>query len=67
MLYEVITEGRIDSQSLRGKVVIGVARRAVKKNVPVIAIVGDVQDDAYGAYDMGVSAIFSINRLAIPS
>ena len=59
-------EGRIDSQSLRGKVVIGVARRAVKKNVPVIAVVGDVQDDAYGAYDMGVSAIFSINRLAIP-
>jgi len=59
-------EGRIDGQSLRGKVVIGVARRAKKKGVPVTAVVGDVQDDAYGAYDAGVTAIFSINRLAIP-
>ena len=63
----VITgEGKIDSQSLKGKVVIGVARRAKKQNVPVIAIVGDVADDAYGAYEQGVSAIFSINRLAVP-
>lgn len=59
-------EGKIDSQSLRGKVVIGVARRAQKQDVPVIAIVGDVADDAYEAYDKGVSAIFSINRLAVP-
>ena len=62
----VITgEGKIDSQSLRGKVVIGVARRASKQKVPVCAVVGDVADDAYDAYDMGVSAIFSTNRLAI--
>ena len=59
-------EGRIDSQSLRGKVISGVASRAVKQNVPVIAVVGDVLDDAYEAYDIGVTAIFSINRLAIP-
>ena len=32
--------------------------------MPVFAIVGDVGDDAYGAYDAGVSAIFSINRRA---
>ena len=59
-------EGRIDSQSLRGKVISGVASRAVKQNVPVFAVVGDVLDDAYEAYDIGVTAIFSINRLAIP-
>lgn len=59
-------EGKIDSQSLRGKVVIGVARRAKRQNVPVYAIVGDVADDAYIAYDLGVTAIFSINRLAVP-
>ena len=35
-------EGRIDSQSLRGKVVIGVAGRARKKQVPVLAIVGSI-------------------------
>lgn len=59
-------EGRIDGQSLRGKVVIGVAQRAVKQNVPVVAVVGDVADDAVAAYEKGVTAIFSINRLAIP-
>lgn len=58
-------EGKIDSQSLRGKVVIGVARRAKMANVPVVAIVGDISDDVEGAYDEGVSAIFSINRLAV--
>ena len=34
-------EGRIDGQSLRGKVVIGIARRAKAAGVPVIAVVGD--------------------------
>ena len=58
-------EGKIDSQSLRGKVVIGVARRAKKANVPVVAVVGDISDDVEGAYDEGVSGIFSINRLAV--
>ena len=59
-------EGRIDAQSTRGKVVGGVARRAQAKGVPVFALVGDIADDAYGAYDAGVNALFSINRLAIP-
>lgn len=60
----VITgEGRIDGQSLGGKVPVGVSRRARKKNVPVVAIVGAVRDDAYAVYDEGVSAIFSIGRL----
>ena len=57
-------EGSIDSQSLRGKVVIGVARRAQRKNVPVTVIAGTVGEGAEGAYDRGVSAIFSINRRA---
>ena len=59
-------EGKIDSQSLGGKVVIGVARRAKRQGVPVIAVVGDIGDPIDGAYDQGVSAIFSINRVAVP-
>lgn len=59
-------EGRIDSQSLRGKVVAGVAQRAKKQNLPVIALVGDVGDGVEHVYEMGVSAIFSINRTAVP-
>ncbi len=39
----VITgEGKIDSQSLGGKVVSGVAQRSKEKGVPVVAIVGDI-------------------------
>lgn len=59
-------EGKIDQQSLRGKVVIGVARRTKKSGVPLLAIVGDVGDDIAAAYDEGVTGIFSINRVAVP-
>ena len=59
-------EGKIDGQSLGGKVVIGISRRAMKQNVPVYAIVGDVGDDISEAYNLGVTAIFSINRVAVP-
>lgn len=59
-------EGKIDFQSLRGKVVIGVARRTKKAGVPLIAIVGDIGDNIENAYNEGVSAIFSINRVAVP-
>ena len=59
-------EGKIDSQSLRGKVVIGVARKAKKMGIPVIAVVGDIGDNIEAAYDEGVTGIFSTNRVAVP-
>jgi glycerate kinase len=58
-------EGKIDTQSLRGKVVIGIAKRAKKLGVPLIAIVGDIGNDIEDIYDMGVSAVFSTNRVAV--
>lgn len=64
--FVITGEGRLDRQSLRGKVVIGVARRAKRAGVPVLAVVGDVGDSIDEAYAEGVSAVFSINRLAIP-
>ncbi|MEA4895553.1 MAG: glycerate kinase [Oscillospiraceae bacterium] len=59
-------EGRLDSQSLRGKVVIGVARRAKKQQKPVVAIVGDIVDPIDGVYGEGVSCVLSTNRMAVP-
>lgn len=60
-------EGRIDGQSLSGKVVLGVARRAARKGTPVCAIVGDAQDEGLeAAYEQGLTSVISINRLAIP-
>jgi glycerate kinase len=56
-------EGKLDSQSLRGKVVIGVARRAKKKNVPVIVVVGGAEESIQEAYEAGVTSVFTINRL----
>ena len=63
----VITgEGRIDGQSVRGKVVSGVARRAKQAGAPVIVIAGDIAPGAERAYDLGVTAMFSTNRRAVP-
>jgi len=63
----VITgEGKIDHQSIRGKVVIGIAKRSKEKNVPLVAIVGDIGNGIDKAYELGVSGIFSINRVAVP-
>jgi glycerate kinase len=56
-------EGKIDSQSLRGKVVIGVARKAKEQSVPVIAVVGGADGDMSEAYTNGVTAVCTINRL----
>ncbi len=58
-------EGKLDSQSLRGKVVIGVARRAKKLGVPVIAVVGGADRGAEAAFAEGVSAIFPTSRLPL--
>lgn len=63
----VITgEGSIDSQSADGKVVSGVARRTKAKGVPLIAIAGGIADSAGAVYDIGVSAMFSTDRAALP-
>ena len=59
-------EGRLDSQSLSGKAVIGIARRAKKQNKPVIAVVGGAEGDLTRAYDEGVTAVFTVNRLPEP-
>jgi glycerate kinase len=34
--------------------------------VPVIAVVGDVGENIGQVYDMGVTAVFSINNVAVP-
>lgn len=59
----VITgEGRIDSQSVSGKVLSGIARRTRPREVPLVCIVGSVDDSASCAYGLGVTAMFGIDR-----
>ena len=62
-------EGRLDHQSVQGKTIHGVGSRAARRSVPVIAVVGGVTPEVEGICDAGtegISAIFSINRQAIP-
>jgi glycerate kinase len=40
-----------------------VAKRALKENVPVTVIAGGVDNGIDEAYNLGVTSIFSINRL----
>lgn len=57
----VITgEGRIDYQTINGKVPVGVARKAKKYGVPVIAIVGTIGEGAESVYSHGVDGIVDI-------
>lgn len=57
----VITgEGRIDSQTIHGKVPIGVARVAKRYNKPVIGIAGSLTNDVDVVYSHGLDAVFSV-------
>ena len=57
----VITgEGKIDGQSILGKVPVGVAKRAKKHQLPVIAIVGGIGSGAEDCYQHGIDGIMSI-------
>ncbi len=60
----VTGEGRIDGQSVHGKVISGIARRTQPRNVPLVAIVGGIADGAEEAYDLGVTAVFGTDRQA---
>jgi glycerate kinase len=57
----VITgEGRLDSQSVNGKVPVGIARIAKRYNKPVIAIAGSLGADFSLVYAQGIDSVFSV-------
>jgi glycerate 2-kinase len=53
-------EGKIDSQTVFGKTISGVAQLAKKYQVPVIALAGIVTDDLTELYEQGVTSVYSI-------
>ncbi|MEA1911558.1 MAG: glycerate kinase [Spirochaetota bacterium] len=52
-------EGRIDGQSVYGKVPVGIAGRAKKKNIPVLVVVGDIGPKVDAVYEHGIDAVMS--------
>jgi glycerate 2-kinase len=57
----VITgEGRLDAQTLHGKVPLGVARRARGRGIPVLAVAGEITREAEALVSEGVVGFFPI-------
>ncbi|WP_087607178.1 glycerate kinase [Klebsiella pneumoniae] len=56
----VTGEGRLDSQSVHGKVPVGVARVAKKYRKPVIGIAGSLTHDVGVVHQHGIDAVFSV-------
>ena len=55
-------EGKIDQQSLKGKVPIGVARLAKKYNKPCVGLAGIIEDPLEPLYKEGFSGLFNIQN-----
>jgi glycerate kinase len=63
----VITgEGRIDGQSIYGKVPVGVAQRCKPLNIPVVAMVGGMGPDAQKVYEYGIDSIMTTVNSPMP-
>ena len=56
-------EGAIDGQTKEGKVPVGVARRA--NNIPVIAVVGSMLENAEEVYEFGIRSIMPVFKKSI--
>lgn len=56
----VTGEGRIDSQTIHGKVPVGVANVAKRYNKPVIGIAGSLTPDVGIVHKHGIDAVFSV-------
>ena len=63
----VITgEGRVDSQTLTGKTPFGVAQRALRQGIPVIAIGGSVAIDKEQAQLAGFKDVLQVTPEGMP-
>ncbi|MGB5170485.1 MAG: glycerate kinase [Eudoraea sp.] len=64
--YLITGEGKIDSQSLQGKLIDGVLELSKSYKIPVIAICGILEIDKEALYKMGVSKILEIRDKTKP-
>ena len=56
----ITAEGKLDAQSAHGKTPVGIARRAARFGVPVIALTGSIESDLEQFHSEGLSACFAI-------
>ncbi|MEC0207432.1 glycerate kinase, partial [Paenibacillus ehimensis] len=55
-------EGRLDAQTLSGKAIAGICRKARDAGVPVVALCGSLELPAEQLDELGLTAAFSIVR-----
>lgn len=55
----VTGEGRADASSQKGKVMQGVARRCREHDIPVVGLVGSMEDSAAGLTEDGISSLMT--------
>ena len=60
--YVITGEGAMDTQSLQGKVPVGVAKLAQRYGKPTVVFVGKLSGSMDSYYESGVTAVFSILR-----
>jgi len=58
----ITAEGRIDGQSLEGKLPVGVAKLAKKHKKPLIVLTGSMGEHLDPLYSLGINSIFSIQK-----
>ena len=58
----ITAEGRIDGQSLEGKLPVGVAKLAKKHHKSVVVLAGSIGEHLDPLYALGIDAIFSIQN-----
>jgi len=58
----ITAEGRIDGQSLEGKLPVGVAKLAKKHHKPIVVLAGSIGGNLDLLYALGINSIFSIQN-----
>ena len=53
-------EGKMDTQSINGKLTVGIARMAKKHKIPIIGLTANLQGPRESFYNEGFTAVFSI-------
>jgi glycerate kinase len=61
--FVITGEGKLDSQSLDGKVISGIGRRAKEKQVPMVIVTGECEKGLTGLESLGIQAIFETGKL----
>jgi len=61
--YIITGEGKVDSQTIQGKLISGIVQHAHKQNIPVIALCGTLDSDVESIRKLGLFAAFSIQTM----